>query len=133
MFSLVDRVFTLLAAGLRFLDDNLVFYIPNYQLPYVQSELPKYRESRINLVFDDDILHQGNFKSLNVAEGYGLLRVRRADDRPHPREVVIYEALPNELPRVAGIISTVPQTPPVARQPARHPGRRSQRIHRGCS
>ena len=24
---------------------------------------------------------------------------------------MIYEALPNELPRVAGIISTVPQTP----------------------
>ena len=33
------------------------------------------------------------------------------DDRPNPRDVVIYEALPNELPRVAGIISTVPQTP----------------------
>ena len=32
------------------------------------------------------------------------------DERPHPRDVVIYEALPNELPRVAGIISTVPQT-----------------------
>ena len=33
------------------------------------------------------------------------------DDRPNPRDIVIYEALPNELPRVAGIISTVPQTP----------------------
>ena len=33
------------------------------------------------------------------------------DDRPNPRAIVIYEALPNELPRVAGIISTVPQTP----------------------
>ena len=29
---------------------------------------------------------------------------------PHPRDIVIYEALPNELPRVAGIITTVPQT-----------------------
>ena len=33
------------------------------------------------------------------------------DGRPHPREVVIYEAVPNELPRVAGIITTVRQTP----------------------
>ena len=31
--------------------------------------------------------------------------------RPHPREVVIYEAVPNELPRVAGIITTVRQAP----------------------
>ena len=33
------------------------------------------------------------------------------EDRPNPRDVVIYEAVPNELPRVAGIITTVPQTP----------------------
>ena len=32
-------------------------------------------------------------------------------ERPNPRDIVIYEALPNELPRVAGIVSTVPQAP----------------------
>ena len=51
------------------------------------------------------------FLALNPGEGYGRLRVMEADERPNPRDVVIYEALPNELPRVAGIISTVPQTP----------------------
>ena len=40
-----------------------------------------------------------------------MLRSLEPDERPHSRDVVIYEALPNELPRVAGIISTVPQTP----------------------
>ena len=39
------------------------------------------------------------------------MRALEPDDRPHPRNVVIYDALPNELPRVAGIITTVPQTP----------------------
>ena len=33
------------------------------------------------------------------------------DERPNPRDLVIYETLPNDLPRVAGIITTVPQTP----------------------
>ena len=33
------------------------------------------------------------------------------DERPHPHDIVIYEALPNEMPRVAGIMSTMPQTP----------------------
>ena len=33
------------------------------------------------------------------------------DDRPNPRDIVLYETLPNELSRVAGIISTQPQTP----------------------
>ena len=52
-----------------------------------------------------------SFLALNPGEGYGLLRVMDPDERPHPRDIVIYEALPNELPRVAGIITTVPQTP----------------------
>jgi hypothetical protein len=33
------------------------------------------------------------------------------EERPNPRDVVIYKALPNEMPRVAGVITTVPQTP----------------------
>ena len=111
-FVLVDRVYTLLAASMPLLDDNLIFYIPNYQLPDLQSELPLYRESRIGLVFDEDIIHhQGSFLALNPGEGYGRLQALEPDDRPHPRDIVIYEALPNELPRVAGIVSTVPQTP----------------------
>ena len=48
---------------------------------------------------------------MNPGEGYGLLRSLEPDERPHSRDVVIYETLPNDMPRVAGIISTVPQTP----------------------
>ena len=47
----------------------------------------------------------------SAAEGYGLLRVMDEDDHPRPRDIAIYETLPNELPRVAGIVSTVQQTP----------------------
>ena len=69
------------------------------------------RESRIPLLFTEDVIPGGNFLALNPGEGYGRLQVLEPDDRPHPRDIVIYEALPNELPRVAGLISTVPQTP----------------------
>ena len=110
-FGFAARSYTYLAASLPLLDDNLAFHIPNSALPDVQSELPLYRESRINLLFDEDILGATDFLALNPGEGYGRLRVMEPDDRPNPRDIVIYEALPNELPRVAGIISTVPQTP----------------------
>ena len=110
-FGLVDRYYTLFAASMPLLDDNLFLRLPNWALPDIQSELPLYRESRINLLFDEDILGETKFLELNPGEGYGLLRVMEPDDRPNPRDIVIYEALPNELPRVAGIISTVPQTP----------------------
>ena len=65
----------------------------------------------MHLVFDEDLFSETDFQALNPGEGYGRLRALEPDERPHPRDIVLYEALPNELPRVAGIISTVPQTP----------------------
>ena len=110
-FSLMERTHTLLAASMPLLEDNLALYVRNRELPYIQSDLTLYRESRINLVFDGDVYSNIDFLALNPGEGYGRLQALDPDDRPHPRDVVLYEALPNELPRVAGIISTVPQTP----------------------
>ena len=110
-FSLMERIHTLLAASMPLLEDNLALYVRNSQLPDIQSDLPLYRESRINLVFDGDVYSGINFLALNPGVGYGRLQVLDPDGRPHPRNIVIYDALPNELPRVAGIMTTVPQTP----------------------
>ena len=101
----------MLAAGMPLLDDNLALHIPNYRLASYQSELPLLRQSRIPLMFDEDIHPGSSFLPMNPAVGYGRLRVMEEGDRPHARDIAIYEALPNELPRVAGIITTVPQTP----------------------
>ena len=101
----------MLAASMPLVDDNLAFYVRNFELPTLQSELESYQESRLDLVFDADISPASGFLALNLGEGVGRLQVLDPDDRPHPRDIVLYEALPNELPRVAGIISTVPQTP----------------------
>ena len=70
-----------------------------------------YDDSRINVLLQEDVFPDVDFIPLNVGEGYGFLRVMSAEERPNPRDIVIYESLPNELSRVAGIISTVPQTP----------------------
>ena len=109
--SFLDRTYTMLAASMPLLDDNLALWIQNQMLKSVQAELPLYRASRMHLVFDDDVYAETPFQSLNPGEGYGVLRSLEPDERPHSRDVVIYETLPNDLPRVAGIISTVPQTP----------------------
>ena len=110
-YAAASRHHTLLAANMPLVADNLALRVANWYLPAIQSELPLFRESRINLVFDEDVSSETDFLALNPGEGYGRLRVLEPDERPHSRDVVLYEALPNELPRVAGIISTVPQTP----------------------
>ena len=109
--SVVARSYTLLAASMPVLEDNLAYYMPGSMLFYLQSALPLLRASRIPLVFDADLYGDTTFLALNPGVGYGRLQVLEPDERPHPRDIALYEALPNELPRVAGIISTVPQTP----------------------
>ena len=110
-FDVMDRAYTLLAANMPLLNGNFALHLRNYELPFSQDLLPLYRDSRINLVFDEHIFPDTSFQALNPGEAYGLLRFRDPDERPHSRDIVIYEALPNNLPRVAGIISSAPQTP----------------------
>ena len=110
-FAMVDRLFTVIAASMPLLEQDLAYHLRNYQLPAVQDEFPLYEDSRIHLLLDEDIEPEDNFLPLNEEVGFGLLRVLEPDERPSLRDVVIYETLPNNLPRVAGIISTVPQTP----------------------
>ena len=110
-FTTVARVYTVVAAGMPFLSDNLALLMPNGLLTYYNANLALFQKSRMNRVFFDDLNPGITFSGLNPGEGYGRLRQLKADERPHPRDIVVYEALPNELPPVAGIISTVPQTP----------------------
>ena len=107
--SQIERIHTLLAANLPVVDHNLA-YSPwwIYGLPsdWVHVENP-----RIPVVDDGIIFRDVSFSALNTGEGYGRLQVLEPDDRPNPRDIVLYETLPNELSRAAGIISTQPQTP----------------------
>ncbi|WP_419916314.1 hypothetical protein [Candidatus Poriferisodalis sp.] len=59
------------------------------------------------MLLEEDIFPDADFISLNAGVGYGYLRVMSPEERPNPRDVVIYETLPNDLPRVAGIITAV--------------------------
>ena len=92
-----------------FVGDELALFVSNSQLK--SRSLESLRESRVPLVFEDDVYGDTSFAALNQGVGYGVLRALDPDDWPHPRDVVMYETLPNSLSRVAGIISTVPQTP----------------------
>ena len=109
-FSHVELAHTVLTASMPVLEDDLALYMSDFQLQHSQADLPLYRDSRIDVVFDEDLWPE-SFSALNLGEGYGLLRSIDPNERPNPRDVVVYETLPNDLPRVAGIVTTVPQTP----------------------
>ena len=93
------------------LRDDLYIYVPAYKEDEFEREREQYEASRMDVVFWEDLSPRTRVDFLNTGVGFGRLRVMDPDGRPHPREVVIYETVPNELPRVAGVITTVPQTP----------------------
>ena len=111
-FATIAHAHEILAASMPVLEDNLMYYpIPGPPLQRYHEERALYDASRIRVLLEEDIFPDVDYIALNRAEGYGFLRVMALEDRPNLRDVVIYETLPNELSRVAGIITTVPQTP----------------------
>ena len=111
-FEEMSYAFTVLAASMPLLEDNLAYY-PMWRGPLARyyEDQSLYDDSRVDVLLAEDIAFDLEFISLNMGTGFGFLRVMSLEERPNPRDIVIYETLPNDLPRVAGIITTVPQTP----------------------
>ena len=111
-FADVRKAYELMAKNMPFLENDWAYYpMPASALPRYEREKALFDGSRVKILLEEDIFADIDFIPLNLAEGYGLLRVMDLSERPNPREIVIYGALPNELPRVGGIITAVPQTP----------------------
>ncbi|MEO8693570.1 MAG: PEP/pyruvate-binding domain-containing protein [Acidimicrobiales bacterium] len=111
-FAAVRVGYELLASSMPFLTNNFLYYpMPQAALPLYQRERAQYDAYRMRVVLEGDLTGTVDYLSLNPAVGFGMLRVMTLEERPNSRDVVIYEALPNEMPRVAGVITTVPQTP----------------------
>ncbi len=111
-FSRTANLYQLLASAMPLLNNNLAYYPRSAQgLLHYRREQSQYDASRVNILLQEDILPDEDYMPLNQAEGYGRLRLMAAGDDPRPGDIPIFESLPNDLPRVAGSITTVPQTP----------------------
>lgn len=75
------------------------------------QEKARYDAAEFPVYFEDDLYANIGYLPLNQAASFGRLRVLEADERPTVRDIVICKTLPNEMPRVAGIITGVRQTP----------------------
>ncbi len=110
-FEDVAYSYELLAASMPALENNLMYYPMPSNVDLYEKEKAKYDASRVNVLLQNDVMPDVEYTMLNQAESYGLLREIEPGETPGPRDVAILARLPNDLPRVAGIITTVPQTP----------------------
>ncbi len=110
-FEDVAYSYEVLAAAMPVLENNLLYYPMPGSLNLYKNQKAKYDASRVNILLAEDVMSDAKYIPFNEAEGYGLLREIGSGEVPGARDVVILKALPNDLPRVAGIVTTVPQTP----------------------
>ena len=110
-FDVVQRCHELLAMNIPFINNNLSYYVTaNNEEQYAQ-EIMLYDDSRVSVLFEEDIFAGIDYWGLNQEEGYGFFRQLSLNETPGPKDIVLYESLPNTLPRVSGIMTTVIQTP----------------------
>ena len=110
-FEMVTVAHALLEQHSPILKGNLAYHPMPYAVPRYEQEKAKYEAAGLAVFLDEDVYTDISFLPLNVAEGYGRLRLVSADERPGARDVVLYRTLPNEMPRVAGVITAARQTP----------------------
>jgi hypothetical protein len=111
-FEIISNTFDLLGRTMPFLRNNLA-YLPLHQRAVARYNVERelYDASRIPVLLEGDLYEGIDYLPLNKREGYGRLRLMAPGERPDARDIVVYETIPNDLPRVGGIITTVVQTP----------------------
>lgn len=110
-FKIVQKTYELLGANMPFLKNNLSYFVTQNSEDKYWNDIALYNNSRVYVLLEKDLYRDIDYWGLNEAEGYGLLKHMTLDEIPGPRDIVLYESLPNSLPRVGGIITSVIQTP----------------------
>ncbi|MDE0863159.1 MAG: hypothetical protein OSA98_05180 [Rubripirellula sp.] len=110
-FETIKYVRDTLVAGAPFLKGQLAYHPLRGGMARYEADKSKYEASDVAVHLDADLYGNIGFLPLNVGESFGLLRVMGNETRSSPRDIVICRTLPNQMPRVAGVISEERQTP----------------------
>ena len=110
-FITVQKCHELIAANMPFLKNNLSYFVPVVSQSEYEDDKALFDESRIPILLEEDVYADIDYLALNVSEGYGFFRQMSLDETPNSRDVVLYDAVPNALPRVGGIMTSFVQTP----------------------
>ena len=112
-FEETQRTYELLVASMPFLQNNMNHFIgQNDEDDHLNNYADEFEGSRIEVVLESNVFAEVNYIPLHIAEGYGFFKhMQDLNETPGSRDIVLYDALPNSLPRVGGIITSVVQTP----------------------
>lgn len=110
-FDDIDRIIKILTLQMPLLKGKVAFHPLGGNMRMYEAEKSKYEKGGVAVYLDSDIYKNISYLPLNIAKGFGKLRVYDNELRSSPRDILICPTLPNEMPRVAGVITEARQTP----------------------
>ncbi len=110
-FEDIQRIQNLLIGKMPLLKGRVAFHPLQGNLSRYQQEKGKYEKANLAVHLDSDLYRNIAFLPLNTAKSFGRLRIMDDTARPSPQDIVVYKTLPNQMPRVAGVITEMRQTP----------------------
>jgi pyruvate,water dikinase len=111
-FRFVEKAFSLITAGMPFLDGNIAYHpASETQRGVLQSEAAQYAQTNIRTIFAEELFGNVTYSALNPGECFGRLRYITGTETLSVRDVAILRTIPNDLTHVAGIITETQQTP----------------------
>lgn len=110
-FETVQKTQELLAINMPFLENNLSYFVNSDNEDEYEEDLIHYQNSRVSVLHENDVYAELNYWGLNQAEGFGFFHRMSMDEIPGLKDIVLYDFLPNFLPRVGGIMTSFIQTP----------------------
>ena len=110
-FEITRKAHELIAANMPFVKNNLSFFVTTSSEDDYYAMEDVFLNSRVSVLLESEIYADLDYLALNIAEGYGFFKHMDLEEIPGSRDIVLYEALPNSLPRVGGIMTSFIQTP----------------------
>ncbi|MGJ8695513.1 MAG: PEP/pyruvate-binding domain-containing protein [Verrucomicrobiaceae bacterium] len=110
-FKYIEVAYEMVAANAPFID-RLVYHAPSETQRQVQiDQAAEFANSAVRSIDTDDLFSSTDYTPMNQQSAYGKLTLADGVDTLSARDIVIFRNLPNDLTKVAGIITEVPQTP----------------------
>ncbi|MEN8736525.1 MAG: PEP/pyruvate-binding domain-containing protein [Akkermansiaceae bacterium] len=110
-FEHIQIAYEMVAANAPFID-RLVYHAPSEtQRQVVIDNQTDFDRSFIHIIETEDLFANVEYSPMNQEEGFGRLVLADGTGTLSARDIVIFKNLPNDLTKVSGIITEVPQTP----------------------
>ena len=107
----VTMAYRLITTTSPFFDSLAYHPASETQTRVLSQQADRFEGQPIRVISTEQLLGDLTYQPLNQRTAFGRLVVADGDTTLSSRDIVIFKNLPNDLPKVAGIVTELPQTP----------------------